>query len=88
MAGILLLYPEAKFEEEGVVPISGGVVGTVKSIFRALGFQGKNPVTPIGETELEEHPESKELAESKRGTGLYGRNKSRAKPHSRGADNK
>lgn len=75
-AGILLLYPEAQLEEEGVVPFSGGVVGTVKSIFRALGFKGKQPPS-VGEPQVEENPPSKEIAMAKKGTGLYGPSKAK-----------
>lgn len=67
--GILLLYPEEKYENEGRLPQSGGVVGTVKSIFRAFGF-GKPPE----EKEVEVNPpQSLVTARSKRGSGLYGK---------------
>src|SRR5579864_2342338 len=36
--GVLMLYPESVQEQTGIIPLAGGVVGTVKSIFRTLGF--------------------------------------------------
>lgn len=57
--GILMLYPEDKLEQTGVIPQSGGVVGTVKAIFRAFGF-----AKPQEQVEAE-RPPSKAVANSK-----------------------
>jgi hypothetical protein len=71
-SGVLLLYPDAVLEEQGLVTAqSGGVVGTVKSIFKALSLFGSKPPQEIKEEE-EEPLRSTELAREKRGTGLYG----------------
>lgn len=68
-SGVLLLYPEAQVEQEGILPQSGGIVGTVKSVFRAFGF-GKPPE----EKKIEvDPPQSLVTARSKRGSGLYGK---------------
>jgi len=75
--GVLMLYPESVQEQTGIIPLAGGVVGTVKSIFRTLGF-GKgdeSPVVPSPETG--DGTVSQELARSKRGTGLYGKSKAK-----------
>lgn len=61
-AGVLLLYPETKLAEDGRVPFSGGVIGTVRSIFRALGFL---------QPEEKEPTPSKTIATNKRRKGLY-----------------
>jgi hypothetical protein len=63
--GILMLYPEEMTEQQGMLPQSGGVVGTVKAIFRAFGF------TKPKEEIIAEEPISKAVAKSKRGGGLY-----------------
>jgi len=61
-SGVLILYPEARLEQDGIVPQSGGVVGTVRSIFKVLGL-----IKPV-----EEEPViSKEVAKVKRKRGLY-----------------
>jgi hypothetical protein len=60
--GVLMLYPEASLAEDGRVPSSGGVIGTVKSIFRALGFAQPKDVEP---------EPSKTIAVGKRRKGLY-----------------
>ncbi len=63
--GILMLYPE-EFAEQGqqLLP-SGGVFGTVKAIFRAMGF-----IKPK-EVEVQEETVSRAVAKSKHGQGLY-----------------
>ena len=63
--GILMLYPEEQLEQGGRLPPSGGVVGTVKAIFRAFGF------TKPKEVIIKEEPISKAVARSKKGGGLY-----------------
>lgn len=60
--GVLMLYPESKLEEDGRVPSTGGVMGTVRSIFKALGF--------LQPKEAEPAP-SKTIATGKRRKGLY-----------------
>lgn len=73
-SGVLLLYPDAELEDNGIVTAqSGGVVGTVKSIFKVLSlFSLKPPKIQTGEVEEEDILRSTEIARSKRGTGLYG----------------
>ena len=62
--GILVLYPDVEKKDLQGNPIqTGGLVGTVRSLFRALGF-AKQP---------SEVPVSAETAKKKRaGEGLYG----------------
>jgi len=68
-AGMLLLYPEEAEANLDPMRQSGGVVGTVKTLFRAFGF-GK----PQDIQEAEKNPPvSKQVAKSKRGSGLYGK---------------
>ncbi len=61
-SGVLVLYPEARLEQDGVIPQSGGVVGTVRSIFKVLGL-----IKPVDS----EPVVSKEVAKVKRKRGLY-----------------
>ena len=61
-SGVLILYPEARLEQDGVIPQSGGVVGTVKSIFKVLGLIKPEDPVPV---------KSKETAVQKRKRGLY-----------------
>lgn len=63
--GILMLYPEEMSEQQGMLPQSGGVVGTVRAIFRAFGFFKSKEVV------IQEEPASKSVARGKRGLGLY-----------------
>lgn len=63
--GVLMLYPEEGLEQTGILPQSGGVVGTVRAIFRAFGF-----IKPREQIILEEVP-SKGVARSKRSGGLW-----------------
>lgn len=65
-AGVLMLYPEAELAETGRTPMSGGIVGTIRSIFRVLGFL----IVPPTE---EEQPQSQTVAKTRGGTGLYGK---------------
>ena len=52
-SGVLLLEPDQELiEDGGLIPQTGGVVGTVKSIFRVLGF-GKSPEQVQQEAEPE-----------------------------------
>lgn len=61
-SGVLMLYPEERLEQDGIVPQSGGVVGTVKSIFKVLGLYKPPDEEPV---------KSKEVAIKKRKRGLY-----------------
>jgi hypothetical protein len=63
--GLLMLYPE-EAPADGETPAAGGVFGTVKSIFRAMGF------TKTKEEVIAEEPISRSIAKVKRGKGLYG----------------
>jgi hypothetical protein len=63
--GILMLYPEEFSEQQGMLPQSGGVVGTVRAIFRSFGFFKPKEVV------IQEEPVSKAVAKSKHGGGLY-----------------
>lgn len=65
--GILCLYPENQLETNGFIAQAGGVVGTVRSVFRAIGF-GK----PSQEETRAAEPPSKQAGRKRRGTGLYG----------------
>lgn len=72
MQGMLILNPEEgeALDKTGRLPLAGGVIGTVKSLFRTLGFvfsDGK-PVDKVEEPE----PESRAIAKTKRRGGLYG----------------
>jgi len=58
---LFVLYPEMEVEQ-GKIPPSGGVVGTVMSFFRALGLP-KGPEGPP--------PASKTIAKRNRSGGLY-----------------
>jgi hypothetical protein len=63
--GILMLYPEEFSEQQGMLPQSGGVVGTVRAIFRSFGFfKPKEQV-------IQEETVSRSVAKSKHGGGLY-----------------
>jgi hypothetical protein len=66
-AGVLLLYPEERMKRGEIVPQTGGVIGTIKSMFRTLGFQQQAPKAP---------EPSKTMASEKR-TGIFGPNQSR-----------
>ena len=58
--GILVLNPEES-GTDGDIPQVGGLFGTIKSMFRVIGFQKK----------VEEVPVSKDVAKRKRSGGLY-----------------
>jgi len=66
-AGILMLNPEEKLDPNQPIPQVGGIVGTVRSVFRVIGFAISKPVEVI---------KSVQLASEKR-TGLFGPNKER-----------
>jgi len=66
--GVLLLYPEEKMEQGAFIPPVGGIIGTVKQMFRTLGFALAKPAEP---------PKSKQIATETGRTGLFGPNKSR-----------
>lgn len=68
MGGVLLLDPESQYEETGVLPQSGGVVGTVRAIFRAFGF-AKLP-KQVEKESIESTP-SLQRARTKRNKGLF-----------------
>lgn len=57
---VFLLFPEEK--QEGTPQMSGGIIGTAKSFFRALGF---------GKEEEIQKTESRQIAERRRKGGLY-----------------
>lgn len=60
-----MLYPEEMSEQQGMLPQSGGVVGTVRAIFRSFGFVKPKEVI------IQEETASKSVAKGKRGGGLY-----------------
>lgn len=61
-SGILILNPETAEEGKQFKPSVGGLFGTVKSMFKVLGFAQKE----------EEPPQSREVAKKKRAKdGLY-----------------
>lgn len=64
--GVLLLYPEEQLLPGDPIPQTGGIIGTVKSMFRTLGFMQPKP----------EKPPSKEIASEPR-SGLFGQAKKR-----------
>lgn len=66
-AGVLLLYPEERLKLGEPIPQVGGIIGTVKQMFRTLGFAKEKPA---------ETPPSKVIAQTGR-TGIFGPNKSR-----------
>lgn len=66
-SGVLLLYPEEKMMADQPIP-NIGIIGTIKQMFRTLGFAPAKPV---------EKPQSKQIASGKR-TGIFGPNKSRS----------
>ncbi len=66
--GVLLLYPEEKMKQGDPIPQTGGIIGTVKSMFRTLGFMQAKPAEPVP---------SKVIASGKR-TGIFGPNKSKS----------
>jgi hypothetical protein len=66
-AGVLLLYPEERLKRGDPIPQTGGVIGTIKSMFRTLGFQQAKPAAP---------EPSKVMASEKR-SGPFGPNQSR-----------
>lgn len=60
--GILLLNPDEKQNnEQGIIPQTGGLFGTVRSLFKVFGFEQKENEVPV----------SKEIAKKKRTGGLY-----------------
>ena len=63
--GVLMLYPEEFSEQQGMLPQTGGVVGTVRAIFRSFGFMKPK------EEVIAEEPVSKSIAKGKHGGGLY-----------------
>jgi hypothetical protein len=65
--GVLLLYPEERMMKGELVPQTGGVIGTIKSVFRTLGFPRLLPKTQAP---------SKVMASEKR-TGPFGPNQLR-----------
>lgn len=69
-AGVLMLYPEMALEETGQVPQSGGFIGTVRTMFRAFGFN--KPVSKKqAEKEQMEVTPSLSVARSKRRKGVF-----------------
>ena len=66
-SGVLLLYPEETMKAGEHIP-QIGIIGTIKQMFRTLGFQQSRPVEPV---------QSKQLASTKR-SGLFGPNKSKS----------
>lgn len=61
-SGILLLNPETATEGKQFKPSVGGLFGTARSVFKALGFLPKD----------EPEPQSKEVSTKKRSSdGLY-----------------
>jgi hypothetical protein len=67
-AGVLLLYPEERLKEGQPIPQVGGIIGTIRQMFRTLGFAQSKPAEP---------PPSKVIAQSGR-TGPFGPKKSRS----------
>jgi hypothetical protein len=60
--GILLLNQNAdQNSEEGRIPQTGGLFGTVRSLFKVMGFNIKEKEPPV----------SKDIAKRKRTGGLY-----------------
>ena len=66
-SGVLLINPEERFDPNTPTPPVGGIVGTVRSVFRVLGFALPKPVEAV---------KSKQMATEKR-AGLFGPQKSR-----------
>lgn len=60
---IFLMFPEEETDEYKLAPTAGGVVGTLKNIFRTLGLYPSNEQKP-------EVEKSKQLAREKRKTTL------------------
>ena len=60
--GVLLLNPDERILDGESIPQSGGVIGTIRSMFRTLSFKQVKPEKPT---------ESKVLATRKR-SGLFG----------------
>jgi hypothetical protein len=46
--GVLLLYPDEKIHDGEQIPQTGGIIGTVRSMFRTIGFALPKPVKEIG----------------------------------------
>lgn len=65
-SGLTMMYPEEAYDGSSPLPSTGGIMGTVKSVFRAFGFARSK------EEIKNEEPVSKSTARKKRGTGLYG----------------
>jgi hypothetical protein len=62
--GVLVLYPESDPRQKKL-PMVGGLFGSVRSLFKVLGFDMPE----------KEPPPSQEVAERKGHTGLYGERK-------------
>lgn len=71
-AGVLMLYPEERMATEGPIPQVGGIIGTIRSVFRTIV-----PWKPKDEAPPPSKQIAKDLKQEARGGGLFGPNKSR-----------
>jgi hypothetical protein len=65
------IFPEERPPEGEAPPRVGGIMGTVKSVFRALGFSKEPQVVINGKVIPTEVPKSRQAAIRKRKSTLY-----------------